>query len=256
MLKKRIIPKLLIKIQNINNSTFPVCVTTKEFKDANLVGDPISQGKILEAQKVDEIFLINYRKYNFNKNSFYFNFLKEFSTNIFLPLTVGGNISSIKDIEMHLKNGAEKVCLNTVTGNNLNFLKESSKIFGKQCIVVSIDFKKDKDIYFNCGKDKIKKNIIDWSKQLEDLGVGEIVLNDIDRDGKMCGLNLKIAKKVSDVVKVPVILSGGCGLAEHFIEAFKKTNIQGISASTYFSFKDQNFEQIRSQVINQNIPLR
>ena len=119
----------------------------------------------------------------------------------------------------------------------------------KQCVVVSIDFKLDNDkyeVFTNRGKDKINSDPLSWAQRMQEAGAGEIILTDIDKDGTKSGLNIKIAEEITKKIDIPVILSGGCGLAEHFVEGFKKTNIQGICAGTFFSYRDQNFFEARA----------
>lgn len=259
MLNKRIIPKILVKFLNHGDKNIPICVTTINYIKTNLIGDPISQGKIFESQLADEIVLLNYERINLDNNLDYFNFLRDFASTIFLPLSAGGGIHSLKDIEMHLKNGADKVIINTKAGTDQNFISDAAKNFGKQCIVVAIDIKlvNDKyEVFIDRGKQKLNKDPISWAIKAQDLGAGEIILTDIDKDGRKSGLNINIGKILSEQLNIPVILSGGCGSAEHFVDGFKNTKIQGICAGTFFSYRDQNFFQARSQMLNNNIKLR
>jgi imidazole glycerol-phosphate synthase subunit HisF len=259
MLNKRIIPKLLIKFLNYGEKNIPSCVTTVNFGKINLAGDPISQGKIFESQLADEIALLNFERIDLENNKEYFNFLKEFASTIFLPLSAGGGIKSLEDIEMHLKHGADKIIINTIAGQNSKFITEAAKNFGRQCIVVAIDTKLNKDkykVYIKRGKEELDIDPITWGKKVQDYGAGEIILTDIDKDGTKTGLNINLGKALSEELDIPVILSGGCGVTEHFIESFKKTGIQGVCAGTYFSHKDQNFFEARSQMLNNNIKIR
>ena len=259
MLNKRIIPKLLIKFLNYGDKNIPTCVTTINYNKTNLVGDPISQGKIFESQLADEIALLNYERINLDNNISYFNFLRDFASTIFLPLSAGGGIKSLQDIEMHLKNGADKIIINTITGMDQNFINSAAKSFGKQCIVVAIDIKlfNDKyEVFINRGKQRLNIDPISWGKKVQDLGAGEIILTDIDKDGTKSGLNINMGKILSEQLNIPVILSGGCGSSEHFVDSFKNTKIQGVCAGTFFSYRDQNFFEARSQMLNNNIKLR
>jgi cyclase len=260
MLKKRIIPKLLLKYEEYKNSYNPIFVTSKKFSKINLVGDPISQGKIFEAQLADELVLLNFERFSVKDNQPYYDFLKEFSSNIFLPLTIGGGIKDISDIEKHLKSGADKIIINTQAVLDKSLISKASKIFGKQCIVVSIDFMKIENkkniVFIDRGKTKTKLDVLSWAKEAQDLGAGEIILTDIARDGSKIGLNIDVGNTVSLSLDIPLILNGGCGLSNHFVEGFKKTKAQGIAAGTFFAHKDQNFFEARSQVLNSNIQLR
>lgn len=256
MLKKRLIPKLLIK-KNTNNN--PILVTSFQFDKFKLVGSPVSQAKIFEAQHADQLILLNIDNFELLNSSPIMSLLNEFSKKIFMPLTFGGGIKKIETIELLLKNGADKICVNSVALKNQKFLSEASEIFGKQCITVSIDFKfngKFYEVFENHGKNPTGQNIIDWSKKVEQLGAGEVILTDINLDGTAKGLNIEISKIISDILKIPVIISGGCGKASDFIECFNNSNVQGIAAGNFFSNKDQNVYQTRSQLLNNKIPLR
>jgi len=259
MLKKRLIPKLMFKVKEINQERYPVIVTTKKFNNIKFVGDPISQAKIFESQLTDELFLINMDSLDLDKNQFLLDYYMEFSSKIFMPLTIGGGVKNIDSFKKLLKNGADKVCLNTAAIENPKIVTEASKIFGSQCVVVSIDFKKIDNNYFvfyKNGRINTKKLLFEWVKEIEKLGAGEIVLTDIDKDGVSEGLNIEVAKKVSESSKLPIIMSGGCGVAQHFVDAFKETKIEGIAAGNFFSFRDQNIHQTRSQILNNGIELR
>lgn len=256
MLKKRLIPKLLIKFNKNNN---PVLVNSFQYNKFKLIGNPVSQAKIFEAQHADQLILLNIDKQIDENNNTIINLLNEFSKKIFMPLTFGGGIRKINIIELLLKSGADKICINSIAIKNDKFVSEASKIFGKQCIVVSIDFKfngKFYEVYENGGKNPTGLDVIEWSKKIQELGAGEIILSDINLDGTGEGLNLDVSKTVSNNLEIPVIISSGCGKAEHFINGFKNTNVQGIAAGNFFSNKDQNIYQTRSQLINNNIPLR
>jgi len=256
MLKKRLIPKLLIKFNKNNN---PVLVNSFQYNKYKLIGNPVSQAKIFEAQHADQLVLLNIDKQIDENNNTIINLLNEFSKKIFMPLTFGGGIRKINIIELLLKSGADKICVNSIAIKNNKFVSEASKIFGKQCIVVSIDFKfngKFYEVYENGGKTASGLDVIEWSKKIQDLGAGEIILSDINLDGTGQGLNLDVSKTVANNLEIPVIISSGCGKAEHFINGFKNTNVQGIAAGNFFSNKDQNIYQTRSQLINNNILLR
>ena len=259
MLKKRLIPKLMFKVNEINQKKYPVIVTTKKFENTKFVGDPISQAKIFESQLTDELFLVNMDSLDLDQNKFLLDYYTEFSNKIFMPLTIGGGVKNIDSFKKLLQNGADKVCINTIAIEKPEIITEASKIFGSQCVVVSVDFKKIDDDYFvfyKNGKINTKKKLLDRVKKIEFLGAGEIILTDVDRDGLSNGLNIEVAKEVSNFLKIPVIISGGCGVAQHFVDAFKKTKVEGIAAGNFFSFRDQNIHQTRSQILNNGIELR
>ena len=207
-----------------------------------MIGNPVSQAKIFEAQHADQLILLNIDKQIDENNDIIINLLNEFSKK-FYALTFGGGIRKINIIELLLKSGADKVCVNSIAIKNNKFVSEASKIFGKQCIVVSIDFKfngKFYEVYENGGKKPTGLDVIEWSKKIQDLGAGEIILSDINLDGTGEGLNLDVSKTVSNNLEIPVIISSGCGKAEHFISGFKNTNVR-VSQQEIFSNKDKIF---------------
>ena len=260
MLKKRIIPKFLFKFQKINEKLLPTFVISNKFSDLKTIGSIIPQAKIYEAQLADELMILNIVDKRSSSDIDFLGFLKKFSEQIFMPLTVGGGVKSLECFKILLNNGADKIFINSEAINNPDLIVSASKKFGSQCVVVGIDFKQfenDKFLVFSKGgKISTNLNLLEWAKKCETLGAGEIVVTDIDRDGTNRGLNIDIAKKLSEIIKIPLIFAGGCGLASHFVEGFKKTNIDAISAATFFANKDQNIFQLRSQILNSGINLR
>jgi len=259
MLKKRIIPKLLIKSEQIGLKKRPIVVTSKNFSSYRHVGDPISQAKIFQDQLADELLVINIDNKIISENQIMMGTIKELSAKIFMPISIGGGVRKLSDFNDLLKIGADKIIINSLAIENPNFISQAAKNFGSQSVVVSVDFiKKDgKDLVYDNAKKKITNlEVIEWIKKISELGCGEIILCDIDRDGTGVGLNINLCKKASQIVNIPIIISGGCGLAEHFSEAFKKGLAEGVSAGTFFSYRDQNLLQTRHQVLNSGVQLR
>ena len=174
-------------------------------------------------------------------------------------LNTGNGTKSTKElIRLYLKNGADKISINSFVFNNKLFIQEASSRFGAQCIVCSIDYKvddKEAIVYINNGKDKTSTRLLDWAKECERLGAGELLVTNINHDGTNLGLDLKWLDKICKTVKIPVIASGGCSLASHFIDGFN-SGAEAISAGSFFCFKDQNQFQTRSQIANSDIPIR
>jgi len=179
---------------------------------------------------------------------------------IFMPITVGGGVRSIKDFRKLLSNGADKVSINTAAVENPEFITEASDIFGAQCVVLSIDYsrkgRKKPRVLINGGRVETDLDPVEWAKTGEEKGAGEILLTNIDRDGTRNGLDLDISRQISELVEIPIILSGGCGLAKHFVEGFQQGCADAVSAGTYFCFRDEPPMQIRSQIKNAGIPIR
>ena len=177
-----------------------------------------------------------------NRNSF-LDIIEDVSKVTFMPITVGGKIRSIKDIEKRLLAGADKVSLNTMAIQDPKFIKEAARQFGSQCIVVSIDAKIDDGQYWvfgNGGNDRTKVSPKQLSQIVEDHGAGEILINSIDRDGKANGYDIDLLKEVSDNVSIPVIACGGVGDWEDFAEAFEETSVDAVAAANIFQYRDQS----------------
>jgi len=231
MLKKRIIPSLLIDNGRL--------VKTIQFRKKKYVGDPLNAIKIFNEKFVDELIILNISK-NVNNNGIDYEFYRDLFSECFVPVTYGGCISSLEDADKIFKLGIEKISLNTSVLENKNIIKEFVKKFGSQSIVVSIDVKKN---FFNQYKiynnksEKIEKNLnlIDYIKDLENLGVGEILINSIDHDGTMKGMNLKLIESTCKIVNIPIVYSGGIGTINDIVKAFE-FDISAVSAGSFFVF--------------------
>lgn len=259
MLKKRIIPKLLMKRSSQDFSKL-ILVTTLNFTDSFEIGDPISQAKIYQAQTADELIFLDIEAYK-DEDDNLLEVIKKASEEIFMPFTVGGGIKSIERIESLIKNGADKVSINSEAVRNPLFLKKAVEKYGSSTIVVSIDYKnmdssKDYKVFIDGATTETNLDPFIWAKEVERLGAGEILLNSIDNDGTKEGLELYLSKKIISNLNIPVVISGGCGKAEHFSDGFSKTDVSGISAGTFFCFRDQNPIQARAQISNSGISIR
>ena len=226
----RIIPKLDIKngllIKGIN------------LEGLRILGDPYSFANYYYKNGADEIYYVDnvaslYGTNNLNK------FVSTTAKNLFVPLSVGGGIRSIKEIENFLKSGADKICINSAAIENIKFIKEASRIFGSSTITCIVEALKYENKYFitkENGRDVIMINPVDWSKKLEDAGAGEIFLTSVNREGLKKGFDIFINKKVSESVKIPVIAHGGAGSETDVYEVIKKTNVSGVSIAGLFHY--------------------
>jgi len=259
MIKHRLIPKLLLKQSRFLKNKI-VLVTSIKFEDHIEIGDPVSQAKIYQDQMADELLFLDIDASLNDKNSLMLELIKNAATEIFMPLTVGGGVKSIEDFRSLLSNGADKISINTAAIDNPGLINEASRIFGAQCVVAGIDVRMDPNgkyvVYKKCGKIKTDLDPATWAVECAKRGAGEILLTSIERDGSRIGLDHKLIKQVADAVTIPVIASGGCGLAEHFVDGFIKGKADAISAGTYFCFKDENPMQVRSQIKSAGIPIR
>lgn len=259
MSKLRLIPKLQLKPSEANPKRL-VLVVSKQFQEYTEIGDPVSQAKIFQDQAADELCFVNIDKNAKDELSKLAEVIKRVSEVIFMPLTVGGGVRNIEDFRLLLNNGADKVLINTITYENPTLITEASETYGAQCVVVSIDFKFNKDnnltVFTNSGTFDTGISPEEWAMRVESLGAGELLLTSIDNDGMRSGLALDQIKKVVSSVKIPVIAVGGCGLAKHFVDGFLHTNCSAVSAGNFFAHRDQNFIQTRSQIFNAGINIR
>jgi cyclase len=257
MSKKRLIPKLQLATSKINNKKL-VVVITKQFGDKVEIGDPVSQAKIFQDQSADELIFLNIES-DHNNVKILSDVIAKVSEEIFMPLTVGGGISSDEDFRLLLSNGADKISINTHAVRNPSFITEMSEKYGAQCVVVSIDYKKEDDgfqVYIHGGTQATGLNPIQWAIQAEKLGAGELLFNCIDKDGMRNGLELEVPSQVVKQVSIPVICGGGCGLAQHFSDAFLQANVEGVCAGSFFAHRDQNLIQTRAQISNAGVMIR
>lgn len=236
MVKKRLIACLLLWQGHL--------VKTRNFSNYQIIGNPITSIELLNVWAIDEIILLDLSTtgvYDFERKDYRHQnpdslpgIISYIAKSCFVPLAAGGGIKSIDDIRLRLKSGADRVSINTEALKKPEFINEVSKIFGSQCIIVSIDVKKvsaDKyEVYGELGKKPAGIDPLAWAREAEERGAGEILLNSIDRDGTMSGYNLELIRQVSDGVSIPVVACGGAGEWFDFVKAI---NIGKAGASRY-----------------------
>lgn len=260
MLKKRLIPKLLIRHRQIGRSVRPVLVTTHSFNDIIEVGDAISQAKIYEAQLADELVVLNIDGTPIQNDEVMLGLIERLASETFMPLCVGGGVRSVDDFGLMLERGADKVSINMAALDRPELISEAASRYGAQCVVVSIDFRTGPSgvpvVMRDHASESTGRDVIAWAKEAVRLGAGELLLTDADRDGAGNGLNCEVGRAIASAVHVPVILSGGCGLAEHFVDGFLRGQAEGVAAGTFFCFRDQNPMQTRAHIRNGGVAIR
>lgn len=260
LLKKRLVPKLLIRHRKMGGLYRPVLVTTKGFRETLDVGDAVSQAKIYEAQLADELLVLNIGGNRIVEDELILDLVKRLACETFMPLAVGGGVRSVEDFAVLLENGADKVCINTAAISSLDLIEQAAKRFGSQCVVVSIDFRTTTDgralVYSSGAAQPTEHDAVEWAVEVTQAGAGEVLLTDADRDGRGMGLNHQVTSAVASSISVPLIASGGCGLAEHFVEGFEKSDVEAVAAGTFFCFRDQNPMQTRAHIRNAGISIR
>jgi len=251
MLKKRIIPCLDVKDGRVVKG-----INFVNLKDA---GDPVEQAKIYDKEGADEICFLDITASTENRKIL-LDKVNETAKSCFVPLTVGGGISSIEDIKKLLLAGADKVSINTAAVLNHNFIKESSIRFGSQCIVAAIDVKKISpgrwEVFTHGGRKATGIDVINYAKILEEKGAGEILLTSMDRDGTKMGYDIELTSIISNLVSIPVIASGGVGNLEHIYEGFKEGGVSAVLAASVFHYKQFTIKDVKNYLKNKNIPVR
>ena len=250
MLKNRIIPCLDVK-----NGRVVKGINFVDLKDA---GDPVEQAKVYSDGGADEICFLDITASNENRNTIY-NVVKDTSKKCFVPLTVGGGVRSIEDINKLLNCGADKVSINTAAVKNAELVIESSKKFGSQCIVVAIDAKKNGEIwevFTHGGRKNTGINAIEFAKKMEECGAGELLITSMDRDGTQVGYDIDLMNKISSTINIPVIASGGVGNLDHLVDGIKLGKASAVLAASIFHYGKYSVKEAKQYLDSKGIPVR
>ena len=251
MLKKRIIPCLDVKDGRVVKG-----INFINFKDA---GDPVEQAKIYDKCGADEICFLDITASNENRKIL-LDKVSETAKSCFVPLMVGGGVSSIDDIKNLLLAGADKVSINTAAVKNHNFIKESSIKFGSQCIVIAIDAKKTSnnkwEVFTHGGRDSTGIDVVEYAKIAEKNGAGEILLTSMDKDGTKTGYDLELTRAIASIVSIPVIASGGVGNLDHLYEGFNTGLASAVLAASIFHYGEYNINDAKKFLLKKGIPVR
>lgn len=231
MRRYRVIPVLLLRGAGL--------VKTRKFKDAKYIGDPINAVRIFNEKEVDELVFLDIEA-TVNARAPNLEMLRNIASECFMPLCYGGGIRDLVTIEAILKTGVEKVAVNSALVENPGMIREATLLYGSSTIVASIDFKRGlfgkPEVCVRSGSQKTKLSPVELALRAEELGVGEILLNSIDRDGTMQGYDLEVTQQVADAVRVPVIACGGAGSLAHFHQAIHQAHSSAVAAGAFFVF--------------------
>jgi len=250
MLKTRIIPCLDVKDGRV--------VKGINFVDLVDAGDPVEQAGFYSNSGADEICFLDIGA-SVEKRKTMINIVAKTAEKVFIPLTVGGGISSTDDIRGLLKAGADKVSINTAAIYNENLIKKASDKFGSQCIVVAVDAKKHNDdwfVYSHGGRKNTKINVFSWLEKLQILGAGEILLTSMDADGTKNGFDLELLKKSTNILQIPLIASGGVGELSHFEDGVIKGGASGLLAASVFHFAKFSIKEVKEYLNQKKILVR
>lgn len=252
MLSRRIIPCL-----DVNAGRVVKGVKFKELRDA---GDPVDCARAYDAQGADELIFLDITASSDERRIMH-DVVAATAEQCFMPLTVGGGLRTVADIEAMLKSGADKVSLNTAAIKNPQLIAEASNRFGAQCIVLAIDAKREPDgkswrVYTHGGRNPTELDAVAWARQAVELGAGEILLTSMDRDGTGAGYDLELTRAVSDAVSVPVIASGGAGEMDHFAEVLERGRASAVLAASLFHFGTFTIPQVKDFLGSRGLPVR
>lgn len=250
MLAKRIIPCLDIK----NGQT----VKGVNFLDVKEVGNPVEMAIKYSDQGADELVFLDISATEERRKTL-IPLVREIAKHINIPFTVGGGINALENVEELLKNGADKITINSAALSNPNLISEVARRFGSQCMVVAIDTKlveNQNKVFSNGGKIETEKELFSWVKEVENLGAGEILLTSMNTDGTKSGFAIDITKQLSELVNIPVIASGGAGTMQHFEDVFTESKATGALAASIFHFNEIEIPELKNYLKSKNLPIR
>lgn len=252
MFTKRIIPCLDVK-----NARVVKGVNFVNLKDA---GDPVEVAKAYDAAGADEVVFLDITASS-DQRATVVDMVRQVAANVFIPFTVGGGIRTVEDFRVLLREGADKISINSAAIDRPELIREAAKKFGSQCVVVAIDAKKRADgsgwnIYKHGGRIDVGMDAVWWAKQVEALGAGEILLTSMDCDGTKAGYDLELTSAIARSVSIPVIASGGAGSLEHFYDALTVGGADATLAASLFHYKELEIQEVKNYLAQRNVPVR
>ncbi len=250
MLAKRIIPCLDVKDGRVVKGT--------QFVDLKEAGDPVENAKAYDEQGADEIAFLDITA-SHEKRKILIDIVRRTAEEIFIPLTVGGGVRNLEDIRRLLKAGADKVSINTAAVKDPSFVQRASIRFGSQCIVIAIDAKRKEqgwEVYTHGGRVSTGIDAVQWAKEMERLGAGEILLTSMDRDGTKEGYDIELTRTISESVDIPVIASGGVGSLEHLYEGLVLGRASAVLAASIFHYRQYTIGQVKSFLRERGVTVR
>lgn len=251
MLKKRIIPCLDVRNGRVVKGT--------NFVDIRDAGDPVELARFYDEAGADELVFLDITA-SHEKRDTMIDVVRKTAKEVFIPLTVGGGIRSIDDMRAILRAGADKVSLNTPAIKNPDLITQGARIFGSQCIVVAIDAKRTEagnfEAYINGGRVNTGRDVLEWAREAEVRGAGEILLTSMDRDGTKDGYDLELTKQVSEAVSIPVIASGGVGTLEHLYEGLTAGGASAALAASIFHYGTYTVREAKEYLKSKGVAIR
>lgn len=252
MFTKRIIPCL-----DVNQGRVVKGVNFVDLRDA---GDPVEIAKAYDKAGADELIFLDITASS-DRRETVVDMVRKVAEQVFIPFTVGGGVRTVDDFKKILREGADKISINSAAIDNPNLVHEAARKFGSQCVVVAIDAKRRSDgsgwnIYKHGGRLDMGIDAVAWAKRVESLGAGEILLTSMDGDGTKAGYDLELTKAIAESVSIPVIASGGAGTLEHFHEALTIGKADAALAASLFHFKELEIREVKEYLRERNVSVR
>lgn len=250
MLAKRIIPCLDVKAGRV--------VKGVQFVNLMDAGDPVAQAQFYDQEGADEIVFLDITA-SAEKRQILMEVVRRAAEVVFIPLIVGGGIQNVEDARKLLESGADKISINTFAVLHPQEITQCAKRFGSQAVVVAIDAKREQNswkVYIHGGRTPTSKDAIEWAKEAESRGAGEILLTSMDRDGTQLGYDLELTRAISQAVSIPVIASGGCGNLEHIYEVLTQGKADAALAASIFHYRKYSIEECKTYLKERNVHVR
>lgn len=252
MFTKRIIPCLDVKDGRV--------VKGVNFVDLKDAGDPVEIAAAYDKAGADEVVFLDITASSDHRNTVV-DMVRQVAANVFIPFTVGGGIRTVEDFRVLLREGADKISINSSAINRPELISEAADKFGSQCVVVAMDAKKRADgsgwnVYKNGGRIDVGLDAIAWAKRAEALGAGEILLTSMDCDGTKAGYDIALTRQIAEAVSIPVIASGGAGTKEHFFDALTEGKADAALAASLFHYKELEIQEVKDYLADRGVPVR
>lgn len=252
MFTKRIIPCLDVKDGRV--------VKGVNFVDLKDAGDPVEIAAAYDKAGADEVVFLDITASSDHRNTVV-DMVRQVAVNVFIPFTVGGGIRTVEDFRVLLREGADKISINSSAINRPELISEAADKFGSQCVVVAMDAKKRADgsgwnVYKNGGRIDVGLDAIAWAKRAEALGAGEILLTSMDCDGTKAGYDIALTRQIAEAVSIPVIASGGAGTKEHFFDALTEGKADAALAASLFHYKELEIQEVKDYLADRDVPVR
>ena len=251
------LPKRIIPCLDVNNGRVVKGVNFVNLRDA---GDPVEIAAAYDKAGADELVFLDITATSDGRNTVV-DMVRRVAEKVFIPFTVGGGIRTVEDFKVLLREGADKISINSSAINRPELISEAADKFGSQCVVVAIDARKREDgsgwnVYKNGGRIDVGIDAVEWAKKADELGAGEILLTSMDCDGTKAGYDIELTRQIAQNVSIPVIASGGAGTKEHFYEALTEGMADAALAASLFHYKELEIKEVKDYLAGRGVSVR